>query len=365
MLQNNNLYRRNGKKVYIKQPEFNEMSFVKELWADKETMEGIGGVYDFSRNKWEMFYKKMVSPTDGKNFYCLIYNYRDKPVGEVSFHGYDSSTSVARFNVKILASQRKKGFGEEAVRLLLEYYFQEFGGKIIMDNIITDSGVELGKKLGFEEVRKNANNSITMRVSRDTFLRTEKCTKTNIEILVTSDMNILDYTMPIEIFKKANKIMGKEIFNIKSIPMEETINKESEIYYNLSNENKENPNVLIIPSGAKNNIYKNKDYILDYILSRYNECDFICAIEEGITCLALCRELDGMLIPKGEWIKSIESTYIENCREVNKNFTDNGKIMLSTNIMGSLELYLNLIKKVGGRDLEQKMEKEIGIKNKS
>ena len=65
------LYRRNGKKVYIKQPEYNELKFVQELWGDKDTMKDIGGVFNFSENKWEMFYKKMVAPTDGKNFYCL------------------------------------------------------------------------------------------------------------------------------------------------------------------------------------------------------------------------------------------------------------------------------------------------------
>ena len=36
--------------------------------------------------------------------------------------------------------------------------------------------------------------------------------------------------------------------------------------------------------------------------------------------------------------------------------------MLSTNMMGTLELYLNLIKKIGGNDLEEKLKAEIGLK---
>lgn len=366
MLQNNNLYRRNGKKVYIKQPEFQEMNFTRELWADKETMEEIGGTYDFPMNKWEMFYKKMVYPTDGKNFYCLVYNNRDKAIGEVSFHGYDSATSVARFNIKIHSKYRRKGFGEEAVKLLLEYYFQEFGGKIIMDNIITGSGESLAKKLGFEEVRKN-KNSTTMRVSKDTFLSAEKCKnteKTNIEVLIFSNMNALDYTMPFEMFDKANQILGQDVFDVKGVAIDKNIKLSPSLDLNLDYKNPghQNPNILIIPEADYFSSDDSKNKVIDYILSCYNECDYICAMGEGIISLAYCKELDGMLIPKGEWVKKVDVIYNGNYRVVNKNFTDNGKLMLSTNLMGNLELYLNLLKKVGGHNLEKEMEKVIGLK---
>ena len=116
MLDSKMIYRRNGKKVYIKQPDWAELEFVSTLWADEDTMKDIGGVYSFSESKWEMFYNKMVYPGDGKNFYCLIYEaLEDKPVGEVSFHGYDCVTKSARFNIKVLYSERRKGYGEEAL----------------------------------------------------------------------------------------------------------------------------------------------------------------------------------------------------------------------------------------------------------
>ena len=146
-----NLYRRNGKLIYIKMPEFNELAFVRELWGKKENMGEFGDVYSFPKEKWEMFYRKMVSPTDGKNFYCLIYDLNDKPIGEVSFHGYNSATKVARINIKIHYEHRKKGYGEEALRLLLEYYFYEFGGQSIIDSVKSDEGKSLLKKIGFEE----------------------------------------------------------------------------------------------------------------------------------------------------------------------------------------------------------------------
>ena len=149
MLYSDGLYMREGKRIYIKQPILEELEFVASLWSDEETMKDIGGVFSFPRSKWEGFYKKMVYPSDGKNFYCLVYLNDGSPIGEVSFHGYDSATKVARFNIKILSKYRNQGFGEEAVKLLLEYFFIEFGGEIIMDSISTEAGVRLAEKMKF------------------------------------------------------------------------------------------------------------------------------------------------------------------------------------------------------------------------
>lgn len=355
------LYRRNGKNVYIKQPEYEELEFVRELWADRDTMKDIGGVFDFSENKWEMFYKKMVLPTDGNNFYCLIYNNEDKPVGEVSFHGYDSITKIARFNIKVYSKYRNKGYGEEAIRLLLEYYFIEFGGEIIMDNIITPEGERMATKLGFEELRKY-NDKITIRLTKDDFLNFDKGTITNIGIIMMDNMDMLDYSMAKELFEKSNAIIGKKRFNLYEISTSDKLNIAENIKVSINkNQDKRKLNVLIIPGSNYMLSRENSRKITESIINHYNECDFICALNEGIYYLASSKELKGVLVPVGEWTNNLD---IENksVRLVDTNYIDNGKLMLSTNMMGTLELYLNLIKKIGGNDLEEKLKAEIGLK---
>lgn len=354
------LYRRNGKKVYIKQPEYDELKFVQELWSHKETMKDIGGVFNFSQNKWEMFYKKMVNPTDGKNFYCLVYDNNDKAIGEVSFHGYDSATKIARFNVKIHSDYRNRGYGEEAVRLLLEYYFLEFGGDMLMDNVLTIEGEKVAQKIGFEEVRKFSGKT-TIRITKDEFLNFDKGTKTNIGILIIKNMNMNDYTMAKELFEKANIILGKTLFNIYGINIDNKFKVSKNISIILDNNKVEKPNVLIIPGGKNMISQESKKKITDCVLNCYNDCDFICAINEGIYYLASCSELSGVLVPYGDWIDGVNIEK-NDFRLVKRNYTDNGKLMLSTNIMGTLELYLNLIKKIGGNDLEEKLAYEIGLK---
>ncbi|MGL4571297.1 MAG: GNAT family N-acetyltransferase [Clostridium sp.] len=355
------LYRRNGKKVYIKQPQYEELKFVSELWKDEETMKDIGGVFNFPESKWEMFYKKMISPTDGKNFYCLVYTNKDVPIGEVSFHGYDSATKIARFNVKIHSSHRNNGYGEEAVRLLLEYFFLEFGGDILMDKVLTEAGERVAQKIGFEEVRR-FNNDNTMRISKEEFLNFDKCYKANIGMLMINDMDVSDFTMAKNLFEKANEILGQDIFNVYGISIDKTISIGRDIKVNIEfDNNNKTPNVLIIPGGNGVILSDKKNQIVEHVINSYNECDFMCAINEGICYLASCNKLNGVVVPKGNWIERLKNNK-EYFRVVNRNYTDNGKIMLSTNLMGTLELYLNLIKKIGGNDLEEKLFAEIGLK---
>lgn len=355
------LYRRNGKKVYIKQPEYSEMAYVSELWGDKDTMEGIGGVFNFSSEKWDPFYKKMVSPSDGKNFYCLVYNNKDIPVGEVSFHGYDLVTKTARFNIKIHSKYRRLGYGREATNLMLEYYFQEFGGNIMMDNIKTEKAINLAKKLNFEQIGK-MKDGVICKITKEKFFSANKGNRKNVKILMLDNMNMLDYSMPFEIFEKANEIANEEIFNIEAISFIENIESNSNVSFNIKEKinEEDSPNIIMIPGGIKET--KNSKEIEDYILKNYIECDYICAFSEGINYLVKCRELEGIIVPNGKWTKLLSSEEVNNLRIVNRNYADNGKIMLSTNIMGTLELCLNIVRKVYGRELEEKIYKEIGLK---
>ncbi|WP_297639388.1 GNAT family N-acetyltransferase [uncultured Clostridium sp.] len=355
------LYRRNGKKVYIKQPEYSEMAYVSELWGDRETMEGIGGVFNFSTEKWNPFYKKMVNPSDGKNFYCLIYNNKDIPVGEVSFHGYDLITKTARFNIKVHSKYRGLGYGREATSLLLEYYFQEFGGNIMMDNINNEKGISLAKKLNFEQIGKS-RDGVICRITKEKFFSTNRGNKKNVKILMLDNMDILDYSMPFEILTKANELAGEEIFLVEGVAFDENINLGSNINFtiNKNDVSSEKANIVIIPGGVKEG--KNSKEIIEYILKNYIECDYICAFSEGINYLVKCKELEGIIVPNGNWTKTLSLQEKNQLRIVNRNYADNGKIMLSTNIMGTLELCLNLVKKVYGGELESKICKEIGLK---
>ena len=361
MMNSKGTYRRNGKKVYIKQPELYELAFVSKLWADEETMKDIGGVFNFPESKWDMFYKKMVYPTDGKNFYCLVYNTRDKAVGEVSFHGYDSATRIARFNIKIHYRYRNKGYAEEAIRLLLEYYFLEFGGEMIMDSISTDAGRRVAKKVGFEEVRQFKDET-TIKITKKDFLNNNRGISKKVGILMYNQMNMADYAIGHDILNIANEIAEDKIFDIYGVAFEDSITTSNGIIISAKKIiiDEDKPDIIIMPSGVNVGEQVRDKEKIKYIMTHFNNCDYICADGQAIKFLIRCRALDGIFIPKDQ-VRKEDMEYIRESRLLLKNFIDNGKIMLSANTMGQLEMLLSLIDKVCGRTLAEKVAKKIGL----
>ncbi|MGG7142568.1 GNAT family N-acetyltransferase [Clostridium nigeriense] len=348
------LYRRNGKLVYIKMPEFNELSFVKELWGDKKNMGDFGEVYSFPKEKWEMFYKKMVNPTDGKNFYCLVYDTMDRPVGEVSFHGYNSATKVARINIKIHYDHRGKGYAEEALILLLEYYFLEFGGEAIIDSVITNAGKSLLGKIGFEELN-NFRNQGTYKLTKKKFLSCKIKSKKSIAILSYDDLCLSEYSLIFNIFNKVNEILKEEYFHVYSISNKENISAKGvsiKINENLS-ENKICPDILIIPGGKGIIKVLEDNYLVDSINKIYENCDYIATFSNGVYFLKQVNGVNGIYMPDSKW--KIEGTI-----KVNRSFVDNGKIMISSNLIGNIELCISIVKKLAGDDIARKLAKEIG-----
>lgn len=163
------LYKKSGDLVYIKQPEFNELDYVAKLWSDKETMKDVGGTVTLPEQRKKDWYAKMVKPTDGKNFYCLIYNKQNKPVGEVSFHRFNQIKKSAELNIKVQNKYRRKGYGKEALKLLLEYYFNEFGGEVITDEVINIKGQRALAKFGFEIISKSEYR-VSFKMTKEGFL---------------------------------------------------------------------------------------------------------------------------------------------------------------------------------------------------
>ncbi|MDV4152561.1 GNAT family N-acetyltransferase [Clostridium sp. AL.422] len=349
-----NLYRRNGKLIYIKMPEFNELAFVKELWGNRKNMNDVGGVYSFPEEKWGMFYKKMVSPTDGKNFYCLIYDLNDKPIGEVSFHGYNSATKVARINVKVHYEHRRKGYGEEALRLLLEYYFFEFGGQAIIDSVKNDEGKFLLKKIGFEELN-NFRNQGTYKLTKNKFMSFKANNKISVAVLSYDNIDLTEYFLPFNIFNKVNGILKEDYFNVYSICDEFKIKSKYdsiEIKHN-ANDCDVCPDILIVPGGSGVEKAIKDKVLLAYINKVFSHCDYIVTFSSGVYFLNEIINMDGISIPNSKY-------QIDGVNRLNKDFVDNGKIMISNKLVGHIELCMNLVKKIAGDEVSMKLAEEIG-----
>jgi RimJ/RimL family protein N-acetyltransferase len=127
------------------------MRFIRRLWADEETMRPVGGPIHLDDDHAFLWFRRIVDPGSPTCEYRLILNEEQQPVGEVSFHQFDSKTGTAMFNLKVANSERGKGYARAAMRKFLDLFFNELGGQSMRDDIALDNlrGQEVLIKFGF------------------------------------------------------------------------------------------------------------------------------------------------------------------------------------------------------------------------
>ena len=128
------------------------MSFIRRLWADPETMKPVGGPIHLTDDQARGWFARIVDPGSRTDCYRLIINEEGQPIGEISFHRLDAETMTAEFNVKIVGQERGKGYGRQAMARFLNHFFNDFGGRMMVDDVGLDNhrGQEVLLKFGFE-----------------------------------------------------------------------------------------------------------------------------------------------------------------------------------------------------------------------
>lgn len=157
-----------GELVYIKEPTFQELDYVGKLWSDIKTTGEIGG--PFRLKDKNQFFETRIYPGDGLNKYFLIYDKEDSKVGEVSFRKPDRDSKKAIFNMKIKWEHRGKGYAKSAMDLILDYYFNYYGGEIMEDDIAIDNtrAQRIFLNYGFEHVSTD-KEEFFVRLTKDRF----------------------------------------------------------------------------------------------------------------------------------------------------------------------------------------------------
>lgn len=138
--------------VMLRLPTENDMSFIRWLWSDPETMEPVGGPIHLTDEQAQDWYAEFIYPGNPSDHYRLILNEKDEAVGEISFHQLNSSNMTAAFNIKIASTQRGNGYAKKAMLLFLDGFFNQIGGRVMVDDVAVDnhSGQHLLMNFGFE-----------------------------------------------------------------------------------------------------------------------------------------------------------------------------------------------------------------------
>ena len=86
----------------------------------------------------------------------------------------------------------------------------------------------------------------------------------------------------------------------------------------------------------------------------YSHCEYIATLSNGVYLLSHLINMEGISIPNSKYI-------INGVNIVNKDFVDNGKIMISCNLIGNIKLCVNIIRKISGYEVSDKVAREIGF----
>lgn len=142
------------KKIYLKTPTMDELSYRKDLIGNPATMSfnaSSGGTIDFDESKWESWFNKWIGTRDSNYFYAYIFDKEtDTFVGEVAYR-LDFESNCAMLNIIIEASQRGNGYGYSGLMALVKTAFKN-GYKELRDLVYNESkdSHTLFEKLGFK-----------------------------------------------------------------------------------------------------------------------------------------------------------------------------------------------------------------------
>lgn len=156
--------------IELRLPTQEDMQFIRWLWNDPETMKPVGGTISLTDEQAHQWFAKMIMPGCSTDCYRLIFNEENEPVGEISFHRLNPVTMTAEFNVKIAHSQRGKGYAQKAMFLFLDFFFNQLGGKVMVDDIALDNyqGQQVLLKFGYEHDPK-VKNVFRVTMTRDRY----------------------------------------------------------------------------------------------------------------------------------------------------------------------------------------------------
>lgn len=282
----------------------------------------------------------------------MVFDYNDNPVGEASFHGYDSITKTARLNVRIENSHRGKGYGSEAVHLILECFFNEFGGLYMLDTVSLDENRERLERIGFKIMYKN-KDGYSYRLSKDDFNSQIKDLKERkFGIFIYDKMVVSTVISFLEIFHDINKSLDKEIISVELVGTKNNIIKDG--MYDIKFENVKSIeevdlDVIIVPGSKSNKFYENEEF--EKLLNNINGCETVCVLGNSIIPFIKNKFLRGLkAYYSKEWVELIKEE-LALISHSDEDIIDNGRLIMVKKKSCEIEGIKYIIKKLFGESV--------------
>lgn len=141
-----------GTRVYLSPMNIEDAEIYVKWLNDFNVTDGLGTSAKVTSLESE---KEWISQNSSQHQFAIVRSEDDKLIGNCGFHGIDQSKQCAEVGLFIGDEEnRNKGYGQEVLRLLLDYGFNYLNFNNIMLKVFSfnERAINCYKKAGFKEI---------------------------------------------------------------------------------------------------------------------------------------------------------------------------------------------------------------------
>lgn len=145
-----------GKNIYLRALEPEDLEFIYAIENDESVWEISNTQTPYSRFLIKQYLEQAHKDIfEVKQLRLVISNYNDDTLGLIDLFDFDFKNKRAGVGILVKdATNRKKGYGSEALQLLIKYSFSHLGLHQLYCNISeeNETSIKLFKTQGFENI---------------------------------------------------------------------------------------------------------------------------------------------------------------------------------------------------------------------
>lgn len=144
-----------GTKVRLRGIEPEDYDFFYNWNLETETAKNMAWLWFPTSKASQIEWTKVESLKKGENdeYFFVIETLEGEPVGSINANTVNKTDGSFRYGIAIIEKARKKGFAKEAIKIFLNYYFNELRYHKVNAVVyeFNESSRILHEKLGFEQ----------------------------------------------------------------------------------------------------------------------------------------------------------------------------------------------------------------------
>jgi transcriptional regulator GlxA family with amidase domain len=180
----------------------------------------------------------------------------------------------------------------------------------------------------------------------------------NVGIFLFNDVELLDYAGPYEVFSVTTELNDYKLFKVFTVSEDGAVARSVNGLRALPDfgfANHPPIDILVVPGGIGTRAAYKNDAVLGWVKGVAASAKIVMSVCSGARILGAVGLLDGQAaVTHHSVIDHLRETAPAALIDVEKRFTDNGKVMTSGGISAGIDLSLHIVSKLYGQEVANK-----------